>query len=46
MKLIVQIPCLNEEANVGATIRDIPRDRPGRRRTGRLLNERSNPHIF
>ncbi len=29
MKLIVQIPCLNEEATVGATIRDIPREIPG-----------------
>ncbi|MDP8236516.1 MAG: glycosyltransferase family 2 protein [Candidatus Erginobacter occultus] len=29
MKLIVQIPCLNEEANIGATIRDIPREIPG-----------------
>lgn len=25
MKLIVQIPCLNEEATIGETIRDIPR---------------------
>ncbi len=29
MKLIVQIPCLNEEATIGATIRDIPREIPG-----------------
>jgi len=29
MKLIVQIPCLNEEATVGATISDIPRQIPG-----------------
>jgi len=29
MKLIVQIPCLNEEATVGETIRDIPREIPG-----------------
>ena len=29
MKLIVQIPCLNEEATVGQTIRDIPREIPG-----------------
>ncbi len=29
MKLIVQIPCLNEEATIGATIRDIPRQIPG-----------------
>ncbi len=29
MKLIVQIPCLNEEANIAATIRDIPRNIPG-----------------
>ncbi len=29
MKLIVQIPCLNEEKNIAATIRDIPREIPG-----------------
>lgn len=29
MKLIVQIPCLNEEATLPATIRDIPRSIPG-----------------
>ncbi len=29
MKLIVQIPCLNEEATIGTTIRDIPRKIPG-----------------
>jgi glycosyltransferase involved in cell wall biosynthesis len=29
MKLIVQIPCLNEEATLPATLRDIPRDIPG-----------------
>ncbi len=29
MKLIVQIPCLNEEATITATIRDIPRQIPG-----------------
>ena len=29
MKLIVQIPCLNEEATLPATIRDIPRNIPG-----------------
>ena len=29
MKLIVQIPCLNEEATLPATIADIPRDIPG-----------------
>ena len=29
MKLIVQIPCLNEEATVGQTIRDVPREIPG-----------------
>ena len=29
MKLIVQIPCLNEETTVGQTIRDIPREIPG-----------------
>jgi len=29
MKLIVQIPCLNEEATVGLTIGDIPREIPG-----------------
>lgn len=29
MKLIVQIPCLNEEDNVGQTIRDIPREIEG-----------------
>ena len=29
MKLIVQIPCLNEEETVGQTIRDIPREIPG-----------------
>ncbi|MDP8215439.1 MAG: glycosyltransferase family 2 protein [Candidatus Euphemobacter frigidus] len=28
MKLIVQIPCLNEEETVGETIRDIPREIP------------------
>ena len=28
MKLIVQIPCLNEEKTIGATIRDIPRHIP------------------
>jgi len=29
MKLIVQIPCLNEETTLPATVRDIPRDIPG-----------------
>ena len=29
MKLIVQIPCLNEEATLPATVRDIPRNIPG-----------------
>lgn len=29
MKLIVQIPCLNEEETLPATVRDIPRDIPG-----------------
>lgn len=29
MKLIVQIPCLNEEASIGRTIWDIPREIPG-----------------
>ncbi|MFN8424409.1 MAG: glycosyltransferase family 2 protein, partial [Anaerolineae bacterium] len=29
MKLIVQIPCLNEEATLPATIHDIPRTIPG-----------------
>ncbi|MFH1038938.1 MAG: glycosyltransferase [PVC group bacterium] len=29
MKLIVQIPCLNEEETIGQTIRDIPREIPG-----------------
>jgi glycosyltransferase involved in cell wall biosynthesis len=29
MKLIIQIPCLNEEATLPATIADLPRDLPG-----------------
>ena len=29
MKLIVQIPCLNEEKTLGATVRDIPREIEG-----------------
>lgn len=29
MKLIVQIPCLNEEKTLPATIKDIPREMPG-----------------
>ncbi|HEX7344943.1 MAG TPA: glycosyltransferase family 2 protein [bacterium] len=29
MKLVVQIPCLNEEENLAATIADIPRQIPG-----------------
>ncbi|HVU29045.1 MAG TPA: glycosyltransferase, partial [Sphingomicrobium sp.] len=29
MKLIVQIPCLNEEETLAATLIDIPRDVPG-----------------
>ena len=29
MKLIVQIPCLNEEKSIGRTIREIPRSIPG-----------------
>ncbi|MCD6289164.1 MAG: glycosyltransferase family 2 protein [Anaerolineae bacterium] len=29
MKLIVQIPCLNEEATLPETVRDIPREIPG-----------------
>lgn len=29
MKLIVQIPCFNEEATLGTTLRDIPREIPG-----------------
>jgi len=29
LKLIIQIPCLNEEASLPATIRDLPREVPG-----------------
>lgn len=29
MKLVIQIPCLNEEANLPQTIRDLPRSIPG-----------------
>lgn len=29
MKLIIQIPCLNEEATLGLTLRDLPRQLPG-----------------
>ena len=29
MKLVIQIPCLNEEATLPATIRDLPREVPG-----------------
>src|SRR3712207_3518164 len=29
MKLIIQIPCLNEEATLPATLRDLPREVPG-----------------
>src|SRR5919107_1030076 len=29
MKLIIQIPCLNEEATLSATIADLPREVPG-----------------
>ena len=29
MKLIIQIPCLNEEAHLPATLADLPRDVPG-----------------
>src|SRR4051794_1273347 len=29
MKLIIQIPCLNEEQTLPATIADLPRDLPG-----------------
>ena len=29
MKVIVQIPCYNEEATLPATVRDLPRDLPG-----------------
>ena len=29
MKLIVQIPCLNEEDTLPATVKDIPREVPG-----------------
>jgi len=29
MKLVIQIPCLNEEQHLGATIADIPREIPG-----------------
>src|SRR5919107_6089608 len=29
MKLIIQIPCLNEEATLSATIADLPRSVPG-----------------
>src|SRR3712207_2690557 len=29
MKLIIQIPCLNEEATLPATLRDLPREAPG-----------------
>ena len=29
MKLVIQIPCLNEEATLPATIRDFPREVPG-----------------
>jgi hypothetical protein len=29
VKLIVQIPCLNEEDTLPATVKDIPRDVPG-----------------
>lgn len=29
MKLVIQIPCLNEEATLPATVRDLPRSLPG-----------------
>jgi glycosyltransferase involved in cell wall biosynthesis len=29
LKLIIQIPCYNEEQNLGATLRDLPRSLPG-----------------
>jgi glycosyltransferase involved in cell wall biosynthesis len=29
MKLIIQIPCFNEEQSLAATVRDLPRDIPG-----------------
>jgi glycosyltransferase involved in cell wall biosynthesis len=29
MKLVIQIPCLNEEEHLGATIADLPREIPG-----------------
>ena len=29
MKLIIQIPCLNEEANIAATLKDLPRSIDG-----------------
>jgi len=29
MKLIIQIPCFNEEANLAATVADLPREIPG-----------------
>src|SRR3954447_7298352 len=29
MKLIIQIPCLNEEATLPATLADLPREVPG-----------------
>ena len=29
MKLVIQIPCLNEEATLPVTLRDLPRALPG-----------------
>jgi len=37
MKLIVQIPCLNEEQTIGQTIADIPREIPGMDRVEVLI---------
>ncbi len=37
MKLIIQIPCLNEESTLPATLRDIPRSIPGIQRVEILI---------
>jgi glycosyltransferase involved in cell wall biosynthesis len=37
MKLIIQIPCYNEEASLGLTLRDLPRQLPGIDQIERLV---------
>jgi glycosyltransferase involved in cell wall biosynthesis len=43
MKLIIQIPCLNEEDTLAATLADLPREVPGFDRAEWLVVDDGSP---